>query len=132
VRTVQGRGAEAVVENYGEKPFSPDCPATVREQVRAMIRRQRTPGLISGTLGMSRRPDRTAALGGIGVATLVIHGSEDAYVPIAEAERMHRAIPGSRFVPIAGGGHLSNVDHPREFDAALQAFLESLQAEARA
>ena len=126
VRTVRERGAEAVVESYGDKPFAPDCPDAVKAEVRAMIRRQRTPGLVSGTLGMAGRPDRTPRLGEIRVPTLVIHGSADAYVPVAEAERVHRALPSSRFAGIAGAGHFSNVDRPREFNAALEALLVEL------
>ena len=128
VRTVRERGAEAVVDNYGDKPFAPGCGAEVKERVRSMIRRQRVPGLISGTLGMARRPDRAAKLAWIGVPTLVIHGTEDAYVPIAEAQAMQRAIPDSHFAAIAGGGHLCNVDHPGEFNAALESFLAGIPA----
>ena len=128
VRTVRERGAEAVVENYGDKPFAPDCSLEVKERVRTMIRRQPTPGLVSGTLGMARRPDRTADLPRIGMPTLVVHGTEDAYVPIAEAQAMQRAIPDARFAAIPGGGHLCNVDHPGEFNAALESFLARLPA----
>ena len=132
VRTVQARGAEAVVDNYGDKPFAPDCPAQTRAWLRAMVRRQRVPGLVSGTLGMARRPDRTAALASIRVPTLVIHGTEDAYVPLAEAEAMQRAIPGARLAAIRGAGHLANIDHPREFNAALLDFLGSFEADGHA
>jgi 3-oxoadipate enol-lactonase len=128
VRTVRERGAEAVVENYGDKPFAPGCSLAVKDRLRTMIRRQPTQGLASGTLGMARRPDRSKDLARIGVPTLVVHGTEDAYVPIAEAQAMQRAIPDARFVAIAGAGHLCNADHPVEFNAALEAFMEVLPA----
>lgn len=126
VRTVLARGAEAVVESYGDKPFRPGCPEEIKDEVRAAIRRQPTPGLVSGTRGMAQRPDRTPQLGSIRVPTLVIHGTEDRYVPVAEAEVMHRAIAGSRYAGLAGAGHLSNVDSAEAFNAALDEFLRPL------
>lgn len=128
VRTVLSRGAEAVVENYGDKPFRPDCAEPVKERVRRMIRRQPTAGLVSGTRGMAQRPDRTPQLASIAVPTLVIHGTADQYIPVAEAEAMHRAIVGSRYVCLAGAGHLSNVDSADAFNAALDEFLQPLAA----
>jgi pimeloyl-ACP methyl ester carboxylesterase len=126
VRTVQARGAEAVVENYGDKPFARDCPADLKEGVRAMIRRQRTSGLVSGTRGMAERPDRTTALAGIRVPTLIIHGTEDQYIPAAEAQAMHRGIAGSEYVNLPAPGHLSNVDSAPRFNAALEGFLRKI------
>lgn len=130
VRTVQARGAEAVVESYGDRPFRPDCPEAIKEQVRSAIRRQPTAGLVSGTRGMAQRPDRSPLLGSIHVPTLVIHGTEDQYVPVAEAEAMHRAIAGSRYACLAGAGHLSNVDSAQAFNAALDEFLRPLAQDA--
>ncbi len=130
VRTVLARGAEAVVESYGDKPFRPDCPEAIKDEVRSAIRRQPTAGLVSGTRGMAQRPDRSPLLGSIHVPTLVIHGTEDRYVPVAEAETMHRAIAGSRYACLAGAGHLSNVDSAEAFNAALDEFLRPLAQDA--
>lgn len=126
VRNVLARGAQAVVESYGDKPFRPDCVEPVKERVRRMIRRQPTAGLVSGTRGMAQRPDRTPQLASIAAPTLVIHGTADQYIPVAEAEAMHRAIAGSRYVCLAGAGHLSNADSADAFNAALDEFLRRL------
>jgi pimeloyl-ACP methyl ester carboxylesterase len=129
VRAVEARGAEAIVESYGDKPFRPDCPQGVKDEVRAMMRRQRKHGLASGIRGMATRPDRTGELARIAVPTLVVSGTADRYIPSAEGEAMHRAIAGSRFVDIPGAGHLSNMDSPGAFNAALGEFLRALPAE---
>lgn len=126
VRDVERRGAVAVVENYGDKPFSSTCSTDVKDYVRKMILRQRPAGLASGTRGMAQRPDRSASLSGIKVPTLVISGTEDAYIPSAEGEAMHRGIAGSTFVDISGGGHLSNIDSTAAFNDAVEKFLEPL------
>jgi 3-oxoadipate enol-lactonase len=126
VRDVEARGASAVVENYGDKPFRNACPVEIKEYVREMILRQPPSGLASGTRGMAQRPDRLPQLRDIRVPTLIISGTEDNYIPSSEGERMHRAIAGSRFVDIPHGGHLSNIDSAPAFNAAVREFLESL------
>lgn len=129
VADILARGGAAVVESYGDKPFGPECPQAVRESVRRMILRQRPEGLVSGTRGMMQRPDRTPALASIAVPTLVIHGSTDQFIPPSLGRAMHEAIPGSRYVEIAGAGHLSNVDSPEAFNRALETFLDFLAKE---
>jgi 3-oxoadipate enol-lactonase len=43
--------------------------------------------------------------------------------PPAASEEMHRAIAGSEIVRIPEAGHLSNLEQPERFNAALAAFL---------
>jgi 3-oxoadipate enol-lactonase len=41
-------------------------------------------------------------------------------------ERMAQKIPGARYVCLPETGHLANLEQPEAFDAALRAFLETL------
>ncbi len=120
------KGAAYVVENYGGKPLRADAPPAILHEMQAMIRRQRQEGLVSGVRAMAARPDRVAELSSIRVPTLVIHGTDDRFIPASEAEVLHRGIAGSRFVNIPGAGHLSNMDSAEAFNAALDAFLAPL------
>jgi pimeloyl-ACP methyl ester carboxylesterase len=54
--------------------------------------------------------------------TIIIAGDEDVVVPRDEAEAMHRAIAGSRFLVLPRVGHLSNLEDPRAFSEALCGF----------
>jgi pimeloyl-ACP methyl ester carboxylesterase len=126
VSDIEKQGAQAVVDNYGDKPFRNDCAEDIKDYVRKMILRQSAQGLASGVRGMAQRPDRLAALGTIRVPTLVISGTEDNYIASTEGETMHRAIAGSRFVDIPHGGHLSSIDSATAFNAALGEFLEPI------
>jgi pimeloyl-ACP methyl ester carboxylesterase len=126
VRDIEERGARAVVESYGDKPFRHDCPEEIKRYVREMILRQPAKGLASGTRGMAQRPDRMPRLGEIKVPTLVISGTEDNYIPSSEGEAMHRAIPGSRFFDMPFAGHLSNIDSAEAFNATVGEFLEGI------
>jgi pimeloyl-ACP methyl ester carboxylesterase len=57
------------------------------------------------------------------VPTLVIWGREDAWVPVAQADRFLAAIPGSRKVVIDACGHLPQEERPAEISALLDEFL---------
>lgn len=59
----------------------------------------------------------------IAVPTLVIVGSEDRIAPPAAARAIAAAIPGAGLVEIDGAGHISNIEAPDAFDAALARFL---------
>ncbi len=60
----------------------------------------------------------------IGIPTLVCWGEDDAWIPMAKGRELVDCIPGARFVPIEGAGHLVQEDAPAELTAALLAFLE--------
>jgi pimeloyl-ACP methyl ester carboxylesterase len=50
-------------------------------------------------------PDRTAALGKLTIATLVIHGENDPLVPPANGRQTAAALPDARLITIPGMGH---------------------------
>jgi pimeloyl-ACP methyl ester carboxylesterase len=60
--------------------------------------------------------------------TVVIFGEEDQITPFAEAQRMGNTVRGSRIVRIPAAGHLSNLESPGAFNAALMAFCAALPA----
>jgi 3-oxoadipate enol-lactonase len=67
--------------------------------------------------------DFRAVLPHINVPTLVIVGDEDVVTPPADAEFLTRAIRGAKLVTIPGAGHLTNIEQPESFNAALETFL---------
>ena len=71
------------------------------------------------------RPDATPGLASIAVPTLVLVGDEDVPTPPADAEFLARQIPGARLEVVARSGHLSNLERPEAFTAALTRFLTS-------
>jgi 3-oxoadipate enol-lactonase len=59
----------------------------------------------------------------VSVPTLLIAADRDQLTPVATAERMHRAIPGSRLVVFPGHSHLVQVETPDEVHRAVDGFL---------
>ncbi len=75
------------------------------------------------TLEVSVREDRAAPLEKLGVPTLVITGDEDRVYPLELTRHMARRIPRAELVVLEGCGHLSNLEQPEAFNAALLDFL---------
>jgi pimeloyl-ACP methyl ester carboxylesterase len=55
--------------------------------------------------------------------TLVLWGREDAWVPVAQADRFVAAIPGARKVVIERCGHMPQEERPVEVARLLEEFL---------
>ena len=75
------------------------------------------------TIEASTREDRGARLEGIRVPTLVVTSDQDRLYTPALAAGIARRIPGARLALIAGAGHLSNIEQPARFNAAVLPFL---------
>jgi pimeloyl-ACP methyl ester carboxylesterase len=69
--------------------------------------------------------DLRAVLGQIAVPTLLIWGEKDVRSPLGVAHQFQEAIPDSELVVIPDCGHVSNLECPEEFNAAVRAFCRS-------
>ena len=58
-------------------------------------------------------------------ATLFLSGGDSTYVEPAHREKIRRLFPKARFARIPRAGHWLHADRPREFEAALRAFLNA-------
>jgi pimeloyl-ACP methyl ester carboxylesterase len=95
----------------------------VGEHVRALIMSSSADAIDGAINVLKTRPDSTPLLSGIHVPTLIVVGEEDTLTPPDMSREMHRAIHGSELVVIPESGHLSNLERPRAFNAALASFL---------
>jgi pimeloyl-ACP methyl ester carboxylesterase len=100
-------------------------PAVV-ERVRRMVTEAPPAAVAWAQRAMAARPDSFAALGAAGVPTLVLVGEEDRLSPPEEAQQIVDAVPGAELVVLPAAGHLSAVEIPAEFTAAVQGFLAGL------
>ena len=96
------------------------------ESIRVLAARQSAAGVIAGLKMLRDRPDATPELSRITVPTLIIVGEHDAITPPLLAEQMASHIAGSRVVVIPGAGHLSNMEQPTAFNAAVGTFLTGI------
>jgi pimeloyl-ACP methyl ester carboxylesterase len=105
--------------------LSDGAPEELRVRVRAWTRDQSPDAIAAALLGMAERPDSTPDLATIDVPTLVLTSTEDRMIAPEVSAEMAGLIPQGRLQTIEGVGHLSNLEAPEAFDAAL---LEHLTA----
>jgi pimeloyl-ACP methyl ester carboxylesterase len=67
-------------------------------------------------------------LGGIKAPTLLVWGKEDNVTPAFVGEKFHELIENSKLVFIEECGHAPMMEHPRQFNQHLEAFLEEVIA----
>jgi pimeloyl-ACP methyl ester carboxylesterase len=94
----------------------------VVKRVRDMMLKTKPEGAAAALRGMAEREDQTELLPQISVPTLILVGAEDAITPVADSEKMHHAIAGSRLVVLENAGHVSNLERTEQFNQALLDF----------
>jgi pimeloyl-ACP methyl ester carboxylesterase len=95
----------------------------VVERVRALALSSPESAIAGAIRALMTRPDATPLLQTLHMPALVIVGAEDTLTPPSAAQELHRGIAGSELVEIPGAGHLSNLEQPDLFHAALARFL---------
>jgi 3-oxoadipate enol-lactonase len=98
------------------------APAEAEQALAASFARLRRASYLK-TLEASVSQDRAAPLEKIAAPTLVVAGDEDRVYPLEIARRMAQRIPGAELVVLRRCGHLSNLEQPAAFNAALLDFL---------
>jgi len=109
-----------------DRLVAPDCPDEVRATLQELADAQPTEALRAALLALRDRPDRTALLPSLEVPALVLVGAADAITPPAEARALATAIRGAALVELPGAGHLTAVEQPAAFAAAMREFLSSV------
>ena len=95
----------------------PDIPS----MLRAMIRSTPVNGFIGCAAALADH-DFRSAVATVTRPLLFIVGEKDGPQPAAMRD-MHQKVPGSGYVELAGAGHISNMDQPAQFSAAIAQFL---------
>lgn len=92
------------------------------DAVRAMILRTARDGFI-GAAEALKTLDYKRHLGAIKVPTLFIAGAEDIACPISGIKADAALVPGAEYAEIAGAAHISNLEQPDAFSAAVAGFI---------
>jgi len=121
-------GMEGLVESTISRWFTPESVAAnipVLDKVRAMIRSTDRTGH-AGCCEALKTLAFGARLGEIRVPTLILGGARDKGAPPEALAAAAKAIPGAKHVIIPDAGHISNLENPAAFNAALTQFLAGL------
>ena len=110
--------ADALVESL----VGPGAGDAARRRLRDSIAALHKESYLK-TVEASLSFDRSAELDRIAVPTLLLYGEHDRLTPPSLGKALHERISGSEFAVIEDAGHLSNIERPEAFNAALLAFL---------
>jgi 3-oxoadipate enol-lactonase len=91
------------------------------DKVLAMIRATPVNGFIGCAAALADH-DYATAVASVKRPVLFMVGEKDGATPAA-MRKLNEKLPGSRFVELAGAGHISNMDRPAEFTKAVRDFL---------
>jgi 3-oxoadipate enol-lactonase len=100
----------------------PELVATWRDRFLA----QDPASMMTVGHALVQRDDVTARLAEIRVPTLVIVGEQDVDPGVAASVALAARIPGARFIALPDTGHLSALEQPEAFGAALLRFADAL------
>ncbi|HWP44661.1 MAG TPA: alpha/beta fold hydrolase [Blastocatellia bacterium] len=128
-RKVEQEGASAIADELVPLALAPstlEARPDIVKRVRAMAEANSPRGLAAAQRAMASRMDSTYILASIDFPVLIIGGAEDKLTPVTEAKSMRDGIPRSQLVVIEGAGHLSNMEQPDQFNAALLDFLKKV------
>lgn len=126
IELVQNEGAAALADRQVPNLLAPTSSAAVQAQVRSYIERTQPAGIVATLQGLAARPDSSDLLPQINVPTLILVGANDSITPPDEARSLQAAISGSRLVEIPAAGHVTNLEQPDIFNAALSEFLVTI------
>jgi 3-oxoadipate enol-lactonase len=130
-RAIEGSnaGMRVLAERRAPLLLSPTTPEQVRRSVIDAMA-EIDPGAYrigARAVWLADQRDRAAQ---IRVPTLVLVGDLDPVTPPALSQDLSGLIPHSKLEVIAGASHLSNLDHPDEFNRLVDQFLSEVEADA--
>jgi 3-oxoadipate enol-lactonase len=126
IAVIDAGGMEAIVEptiaRWFTPPFIQSGKATC-DRVRDMIRNTSAEGF-TGCSRALQTLDFERRLGELTLPVLFLVGSQDAACPPEAAKAMHALVAGSHCVIVDPASHISNLENPAQFNAALEAHLK--------
>jgi len=105
-----------------------DPSLVTEERVAEYLAPLLRPGALASIRSLARTPSREAtdfarALAAIEAPTLVVWGRNDAWIPVADADRFVSTIPGAEKLVLEDCGHVPEEEKPRAVTEALLRFL---------
>jgi len=99
------------------------APDLVRN-VRKMIEQSNASAAAYAVMAMRDRMDFSTVVHRMTCPAMVVTGENDVIIRAEDSKALADAIPGARFVKIPNSGHLSNLENPEAFNAALLSFIK--------
>ncbi|MFM8291097.1 MAG: alpha/beta fold hydrolase, partial [Planctomycetia bacterium] len=99
--------------------------AATEARLRRMIVEQPIATIQAALAALGGRPDMTEAMRHVRVPTLLVVGAEDAITPPECLMRAEAIMPCARLLVVPGAGHMTPLETPEVFNAAVLDFLRA-------
>jgi pimeloyl-ACP methyl ester carboxylesterase len=120
VDQVKSNGVEVVADAMTPRLTpSPELQPVLRQ----ITLRQRPDAIIGALKAMAERPDATPYLAGFDFPVSIVHGLEDALIPIERAREVQSGIAQAYLVELNGVGHMPMMEAPRLTAEALETLI---------
>jgi 3-oxoadipate enol-lactonase len=130
IQIVRKGGMAALIDRTLQRWFTPAFlakPSPALDKMRSMMG-ETSPDGYCGCGEALKALHYGARLSEIRTPTMLLVGAQDLGAPPPIVREMHRAMPESRYVEIPDAGHISNVEQPVLFAAAVRGFLKEVEA----
>lgn len=123
---ISANGVKNFNDGFIENVFHKDSLSNKKElveELRTVVFENSQHIITAGLTALAERTETCSTLGAISIPTMIICGREDTVTPLAQSDFMHQMIEGSTMHVIDNAGHVSNLEHPDEFNQYLLDFL---------
>ena len=114
---VADKGIGAVVDTMAPK-FTSD--SRLQALTRRIMEKQNPAAYIGALKAMAERADSTPLLSTFAFPLVIIHGDEDALIPVDRAREVKSSIPGSHYAELKSIGHVPMLEAPEKTAEALK------------
>jgi 3-oxoadipate enol-lactonase len=121
---VRESGPAAFLDEFVPRLVAPGDEAS-RDAARTIADAQDPEAIARALEALAGRADRRPDLPRIAAPALVIVGSEDLLTPLPFSETLADGLPDAQLLVIPGAGHLTALERPAEFAAAVGPFLSA-------
>ena len=121
-RSVREEGPGPFLDGFVPRLVAPGDAASLAT-ARAIADEQEPEGIARALEALAGRGDRRPDLPAMDVPALVIVGAEDALTPVPFSDALVAGLPDAELVVIPGAGHLTALEAPAAFTAAVAGFL---------
>ena len=128
VRDLEQTGdTKSVIENHLDKFITTETRKQKPElvnQLRSMMQNASLEGIIQAQQAMANRKDSFDLLKKVTFPIIMIAGEKDELIKVDEMQAMAKVSPSAGFQIIPGAAHISNMEHPEQFNKILIDFLK--------
>jgi pimeloyl-ACP methyl ester carboxylesterase len=132
IEQINSEGTTDFNEKFIKNIFHPDSltdKKEVVENVRSVVFANSSQIIKAGLIALAERSETCSVLNNIQVPTLIICGREDEVTALEQSEFMHNNIKGSSLKIIENAGHVSNLEHPDEFNKHVIEFIQLINSQ---